>query len=158
MSVADLDELSALQSALTMPRRACSGSRPGGCCVMGTPPDPRRLRDDALLARPVLVQSGLLRSGGHPSPGDISSRGGSAGGSVVDRVLGNLVSGPPPRAPSVAHELIKLKMVADRDERDNLVPLIEARLCCECVGTVGKVAILYRENPDPEKRTTVVPG
>jgi RNA-binding protein len=57
-----------------------------------------------------------------------------------------------------AHELIKLKMAADRDEREALVPLIEARLGCECVGTVGRVAILYREHPDPEKRRITVPS
>lgn len=56
-----------------------------------------------------------------------------------------------------SHELIKLKMTAERDERQALVPLIEARLGCECVGTVGRVAILYREHPDPERRKIEVP-
>ena len=57
-----------------------------------------------------------------------------------------------------AHELIKLKIAAQRDEREQLVPLIEARLICECVGTVGQMAILYREHPDPEKRKIAVPA
>ena len=57
-----------------------------------------------------------------------------------------------------AHELIKVKIGADRDEREQLVPLIEARVNCECVGTVGRMAILYREHPDPEKRKITVPG
>lgn len=56
-----------------------------------------------------------------------------------------------------AHELIKLKIAAERDEREQLVPLVEARLNCECVGTVGRTAILYREHPDPEKRKITVP-
>jgi RNA-binding protein len=57
-----------------------------------------------------------------------------------------------------AHELIKVKIAAERDEREEIVPVIEARLNCECVGTVGRMAILYRENPDPEKRKIAVPG
>jgi len=57
----------------------------------------------------------------------------------------------------VAHELIKVKIAAERSERDQFVPIIEDRLDCECVGTVGRMAILYRENPDPEKRKITVP-
>jgi RNA-binding protein len=57
-----------------------------------------------------------------------------------------------------AHELIKVKIAAQRDEREELVPVIEARLNCECVGTVGRMAIFYREHPDPEKRKITVPG
>jgi len=56
-----------------------------------------------------------------------------------------------------AHELIKLKIAAERDKREQLVPVIEERLNCECVGTVGRMAILYRENSDPEKRKIAVP-
>ena len=56
-----------------------------------------------------------------------------------------------------AHELIKLKIAAERDEREQFVPVIEARLNCECVGTVGRIAILYREHPDPEKQKITVP-
>lgn len=57
-----------------------------------------------------------------------------------------------------AHELIKVKIAAERDRREQLAPLIEARLSCECVGTVGRMAILYREHPDPEKRKIAIPG
>lgn len=57
-----------------------------------------------------------------------------------------------------ARELIKVKIAAERDEREQLVPVIEARVDCECVGTVGRMAILYRQQPDPEKRKIVVPG
>jgi len=56
-----------------------------------------------------------------------------------------------------AHELIKVKIAAERDQREQLVPVIEERLNCECVGTVGRMAILYRENSDPEKRKIAVP-
>ena len=57
-----------------------------------------------------------------------------------------------------AHELIKVKIAADRDEREALVPIIETRVECECVGTIGRIAILYRQHPDPEKRKITVPG
>jgi RNA-binding protein len=57
-----------------------------------------------------------------------------------------------------AHELIKVKMAADREDRERFVPVIEERLDCECVGTVGRMAILYREHPDPEKRKITVAG
>jgi len=57
-----------------------------------------------------------------------------------------------------AHELIKVKIAADRDDREALVPVIEARLDCDCVGTIGRIAILYRQHPDPEKRKIVFPG
>lgn len=57
-----------------------------------------------------------------------------------------------------AHELIKVKIAAERDERERIVPVIEKRLDCECVGTVGRMAIIYREQPDAEKRTIKIPG
>jgi RNA-binding protein len=57
-----------------------------------------------------------------------------------------------------AHELIKVKIAADRDEREQLVPLIEEHTSCECVGTVGRMAIFFRENPDPEKRKISLPS
>ena len=56
-----------------------------------------------------------------------------------------------------AHELIKVKIAAERDEREQFVPLIEERASCECVGTVGRMAILFREHPDPEKRKISLP-
>ena len=56
-----------------------------------------------------------------------------------------------------AHELIKVKITADRDEREKLVPVIEERLECECVGTVGRMAILYRQHPESEKRKIEFP-
>jgi len=57
-----------------------------------------------------------------------------------------------------ANELIKVKIAADRDARADLIPIIEERTKCECVGAVGHIAILYRRNPDPEKRRVAVPG
>lgn len=57
-----------------------------------------------------------------------------------------------------AQELIKIKIVAERDEREEMIPMIEERLECECVGAIGKMAILYREQTDPEKRKISFPG
>jgi len=51
-----------------------------------------------------------------------------------------------------AHELIKVKIAAEREQRERFVPVIEDRLNCECVGTVGRMAIFYREHPDPDKK------
>jgi RNA-binding protein len=56
-----------------------------------------------------------------------------------------------------AHELIKVKIAAERDQREQFVPAIEEHLNCECAGTVGRMAILYREHPDPEKRKIAIP-
>jgi RNA-binding protein len=57
-----------------------------------------------------------------------------------------------------AHELIKVKIAADRDGRDKIAADIERRNRCECVGMVGHMAILYRVHPDPEKRKIEVPS
>ena len=56
-----------------------------------------------------------------------------------------------------AHELVKVKIAGERDQREELVPVIEERLNCQCVGTVGRMAILYRQHPDPEKTNIAVP-
>ena len=56
-----------------------------------------------------------------------------------------------------AHELIKVKIAAERDERESFVPVIEQRTSCECVGTIGRMAILYRQHPDPERRKVRLP-
>ena len=56
-----------------------------------------------------------------------------------------------------ARELIKVKIAADRDEREQLAPVIEERLECECLGTVGRIVIFFRQHPDPEKRKIKLP-
>ena len=55
-----------------------------------------------------------------------------------------------------ANELIKVKMAAERADRERFVPAVEERLGCTCVGTIGRMAILYRQHPDPEKRTITI--
>jgi RNA-binding protein len=56
-----------------------------------------------------------------------------------------------------AHELIKVRVAADRDERDELAAAIEQRLGCECVGIIGRMVILYRQHEDPDRRRIELP-
>ena len=44
-----------------------------------------------------------------------------------------------------AHELIKVRLRGEREERAAQLDDVTARLDCAVVGTVGAVAILYRE-------------
>jgi RNA-binding protein len=55
------------------------------------------------------------------------------------------------------HELIKVKIAADRDERERLATEIEAACNADLAGVIGRVAILYRPNDDPEKRRITLP-
>ena len=51
-----------------------------------------------------------------------------------------------------ASELIKVQIFSEREERREMAAVIEERLACECAGSVGRMAIFYRQQPDPEKR------
>ena len=55
------------------------------------------------------------------------------------------------------HELIKVKIGAVREERARMAAEIETACGAELAGAVGTIAILYRANPDPEKRRIVLP-
>jgi len=55
-----------------------------------------------------------------------------------------------------ASELIKVQIFTARDERQQIAAAIEERLSCECAGAVGRMAIFYRQQPDPEKRKIVI--
>lgn len=55
-------------------------------------------------------------------------------------------------------ELIKVQIVAERDERRAIAAAIEERLGCECAGAVGRIVILYRQNPDPKARSVRLPA
>lgn len=57
-----------------------------------------------------------------------------------------------------AHELVKVRIAAERDDRKLVSRTIESELGCECVGLIGRMAILYRRHPDPEKRKILLPG
>jgi len=57
-----------------------------------------------------------------------------------------------------AHELVKVRMTADRDERRAMAEVMEQRLQCECVGQIGRMAILFRQQSDPERRKIDLPS
>jgi len=48
----------------------------------------------------------------------------------------------------VDHELIKIRLLTDRKHKAELLATIEKQLNTGCVGTIGHVAILYRERPE----------
>ena len=50
------------------------------------------------------------------------------------------------------HELIKLQLVGERDERRELAEQAAERTDSALAGLVGRVAILYRPARDPERR------
>lgn len=51
-----------------------------------------------------------------------------------------------------AHELIKVKFNEFKDEKTALLEEITARTGSVLVGMIGHVAILYKRQPNPEKR------
>lgn len=51
------------------------------------------------------------------------------------------------------HELVKVRFVDFKDERRNLADELASRLGAELVRVIGHVAIMYRQSPEPEKRT-----
>jgi RNA-binding protein len=55
------------------------------------------------------------------------------------------------------HELIKIRFLEGKTEKDALVGEIERGLRCGAAGRVGHVAVLYRPHADPAKRR-VDPG
>jgi len=50
------------------------------------------------------------------------------------------------------HELIKLQLAGERDERRELAEETAARTDATLAGLVGRMAILYRPARDPERR------
>jgi RNA-binding protein len=55
------------------------------------------------------------------------------------------------------HELIKVHGAGTKEEKQDLARRIEEGTGAEAVGQIGHVLILYREQPDPEKRRIAVP-
>lgn len=56
-----------------------------------------------------------------------------------------------------SHELIKVRFVEFKDKKKVLIEEIAERTGSETVGMIGHVAILYKQNPDKEKRKIVLP-
>ncbi|HEX2162424.1 MAG TPA: YhbY family RNA-binding protein [Thermoanaerobaculia bacterium] len=57
-----------------------------------------------------------------------------------------------------AHELIKVRLVGDRDEREATAAELAERLSAEALGIVGRVAMLYRRHREPERRRVRPPS
>lgn len=49
-----------------------------------------------------------------------------------------------------AHELIKVRIAGDRDERQAMLEALSTRTDAAIVQSVGKVAVLYRPRPDED--------
>lgn len=57
-----------------------------------------------------------------------------------------------------AHELIKVQIMAERDLRQGMADEIVAGAKAECAGMIGKMAIFYRQQADPERRKISLPS
>ncbi len=57
-----------------------------------------------------------------------------------------------------AHELIKVRFNEFKDEKDALSETIAGATSSHIAGRIGHVLILYREQPDPEKRAIRLPS
>lgn len=55
------------------------------------------------------------------------------------------------------HELIKIKYGDFKEEKKELSEDIAQQTSSETVGLIGNVVILYRQNPDEEKRRIILP-
>ena len=56
-----------------------------------------------------------------------------------------------------AHELVKVKLAGEREDRQAMAEDLADRTGAAIAGTIGRMAILYRPHPDPEKRS-ISPG
>lgn len=50
-----------------------------------------------------------------------------------------------------ARELIKIKFIGFKEQKEELLEEISHKSRCHRVGFIGNIAILYRQNPDPKK-------
>ena len=49
-----------------------------------------------------------------------------------------------------SHELIKLKFNSHKESKRDIVQNINSKIGGECVGIIGNIAIIFRQNSDPE--------
>ncbi len=52
----------------------------------------------------------------------------------------------------LAHELIKVRLGGEREEREAMARELARRTGAALAGSIGKVVILYRPHPEPGKR------
>jgi RNA-binding protein len=56
-----------------------------------------------------------------------------------------------------ARELVKIRIDDEREARRDATATIEERLGCTCVGAIGRMAVLFRQHSDPERRQITLP-
>ncbi|HOP28290.1 MAG TPA: ribosome assembly RNA-binding protein YhbY [Spirochaetota bacterium] len=56
------------------------------------------------------------------------------------------------------HELIKVKFVDFKEEKHDLADDVVKETGSALVGMIGNIAILYRENPELERKERINPG
>ena len=56
----------------------------------------------------------------------------------------------------LAHELIKVRFVDNKDTKKKLAPALAKKSKTELVGMIGHLAIMYCEHPDEAKRKVKV--
>ncbi len=56
------------------------------------------------------------------------------------------------------HELIKVKFIAFKEEKEQFLDIIERDAQAQFVSLIGHVLTLYRMQEDPEKRNYNLPG
>ena len=56
------------------------------------------------------------------------------------------------------HELIKIKFVDCKDEKNELIDKISNDTESEIIGKIGNTAILYKQNSDKDKRIIKLPN
>jgi RNA-binding protein len=56
------------------------------------------------------------------------------------------------------HELVKIKFIGFKDEKDALTQKISVEARAEVVGLIGNVLIIYRKNHDKEKSKIKIPS
>jgi RNA-binding protein len=57
-----------------------------------------------------------------------------------------------------AHELVKIKFVGSKEEKERLVATLSHQTRCEIVGVIGNTAVLYRQHPQKDKRRIELPA
>ena len=55
------------------------------------------------------------------------------------------------------HELIKVHAPGTKEEKEDMARRMEEATSATAVGQIGHVIILYRQQPDPEKRRIEIP-
>ena len=56
-----------------------------------------------------------------------------------------------------AHELVKLKFVGSKEEKERLVAALSHQTHSHVVGVIGNTAVLYRQHPQKDKRRIELP-